>query len=95
MVLRLEMEEIYFLRSMLQEIRGLEKEMESFNSLMFAYNITKYYKLLLQTHLNKLNSKDYNKKYSSFNLNWTRFFNSSAFKLHQTEITIKIKNAEM
>ena len=47
---------------------------------MFAYNLIKYYIILLNGHLKNLNASYYVKKYKQLNFNWNFFFDTDHFK---------------
>lgn len=47
---------------------------------MFAYNLIKYYIILLNGHLKNLSPNYYMKKYKHLNLNWLYFFDTDEFK---------------
>jgi hypothetical protein len=62
-------------------------------SLMFAYNLVKYYILLFRKFINNLSPNIYYKKKNS--LNWNEYFNSEEFKKTKKEYAHSFQNITM
>lgn len=94
-ILGMEMEEISFLINMVDEINVVEDDIGQTKSLMFAYNVVKYYIILLNRYLAQLKPNGYDKKYKHLKLEWHSFFSTPELRNHQKDVALRIKKAQM
>lgn len=62
---------------------------------MFAFNVVKYYIILLNRYLAQLKPNGYDKKYKHLKLEWHSFFNTPELRNHQKDVALRIKKAQM
>ena len=62
---------------------------------MFAFNLIKYYTVLLRQHLKGLTPQNYLKKYKALKLEWHAMFLTPEFVIHHKNVALKVSRAEM
>lgn len=92
-LLKLEVEEIGFLWNMVEELQIVEKQIGSNKSLIFAFNLVKYYIILLKQHLRGLTTANYSKKHKALKLDWHAMFATPEFLIHKKNTAQKINKA--
>jgi hypothetical protein len=78
---------------MVEKIGMVEQNIGVAKSLMFAYNLKKYYLILLGKFLAKLTVDNYQKKYKG--KQWKLFFATPEFIIKKKEAVIKLTKARM
>lgn len=62
---------------------------------MFAYNLTKYYIILLKSHLGQLTASNYCSKYRDRKLEWNAYFNLPEFTIYKKNTASLLAKAEI